>query len=75
MMGLLTKFKEAERVPLDDLLEERFPGDGLCPFRQQCLAQYGIGQPGRAGIDEYRCGFEVHHHLAQCPRYRRQAEV
>lgn len=69
-MGMLTKFKEAERLPIILLLED-FP-DGLCPFRRQCLARLGIGQPGRSGFNEYRCGFEVHHHLGQCPRYRRQ---
>ena len=67
-MGLLTKFKDAERLPVALLLS----GDGLCPFRRQCLARWGIGREGRASLDEHRCGFEVHHHLEQCPRYRRQ---
>lgn len=71
-MGILTRFKDSERLPLDVLLGERFTGDGLCPFRQECLARWGIGQPGRAGFNEHRCGFEVHHHLGQCPRYQRQ---
>jgi len=74
-MNTLTKFKESELLPLDDLLEKRFPGDGLCPFRRECLGRWGISQPGRAGFDEHRCGFEVHHCLWQCPKYRRQAEV
>jgi hypothetical protein len=70
-VGILTKFKEAKSLPIALLLAD----DGLCPFRRQCLTGRGIGQPGRASLDEHRCGFEVHHHLGQCPRYRRQAEV
>jgi hypothetical protein len=67
-MGILTKFRESEQLPIALLLAD----DSLCPFRRQCLTKLGIGQPGRAGLDEHRCSFEVHDHLEQCPRYRRQ---